>query len=40
MDPNNDLNHMNKEEFAQLLKRDNVFDDVANRLFNLHNERN
>ena len=40
MDPNNNLDHMNKEEFAELLKNDTVFDEVANKVFNLHNERN
>ena len=30
MDPNNDLVEMNKEVFTQYLKRDTVFDDIAN----------
>ena len=40
MDPANTLEHLNKEEFSKLLMIENVFDDVANRVFNLHNERN
>ena len=40
MDPNNDLVEMNKEVFTQYLKRDTVFDDIANQIYNLHNDRN
>ena len=40
MDPSNNLEHLNKEEFSQLLAIENVFDDVANRIFNIHNENN
>ena len=40
MDPKNTLEHLNKEEFSKLLMIENVFDDVANRVFNLHNEHN
>ena len=40
MDPKNNLDHMNKDEFIEILKCDAVFDEVANRVFSLHNERN
>ena len=40
MNPSNNLEHLNKEEFSKLLAIENVFDDVANRIFNLHNVHN
>ena len=40
MDSENNLDHMNKEEFADILKNDTVFDDIANKVYTLHNERN
>lgn len=40
MDPSNNLEHLNKEEFSKLLAIENVFDDVANRVFKIHNEHN
>lgn len=33
MDPANDLLHMTKEEFQEILERENIFKEVADRIF-------
>ena len=40
MDPANKLENVSKDEFAKMLKRDGVFDEVANRVFTLWADKN
>ena len=40
MDPENNLENITKEQFKELMKQENVFEGVANKIFVLHNQRN